>query len=618
MKRPFRGRARDERSRRALQRSLRIVRPHLRGKAALIVLGMVALLADVVFRVLEPWPLKFIVDSVSASLGATAGAASGIPEATVGLLVACASLLVGLIALRALAAYVSTVAFALVGSRVATELRGRVFAHLQALSPRYHAATSSGDVVQRLVGDIGRLQEVAVTAGLPLVGNIMTLAVLIVVMAIMDPLLTVVVVGAALAYLITSRRSSKRITEASRTTRKGEGDLADTAAETFGAIRVIQAYGLEDRFGNGFAKGNDAALTEGVKSRRLAAGLERRTDLIVGVATALVLFGGGWQVLQGGMTPGDLVVFVAYLKLAMRPLKDLAKFTGRIARAAASGERVADLLDEPIEIADAPHAVPLPAISGDVWFDRIHVDDGRGRRLFEDLTLRIPAGQHVCMLGPSGAGKSTLAGLLVRTADPAAGHVRLDGVSLSQATVTSVRGSVSLLLQESVLFADTIRENIRLGRLDATDAEVEAAARRSFAHEFIASLPEGYGTVLGARGDTLSGGQRQRIAIARALLRDTPVVVLDEATTGLDPRSRAQVSASLRELTRGRTTISITHDATQALAADRVVWLEGGRIVEDGAPDELMAQSDSRVRQWVEHARDQDQDAALGGEPVGS
>lgn len=608
----------DERSRRALQRSLRIVRPHLRGKAALIVLGMVALLADVVFRVLEPWPLKFVVDSVSASLGATAGAASGIPEATVGLLVACATLLVGLIALRALAAYVSTVAFALIGSRVATELRARVFAHLQALSPRYHAATSSGDVVQRLVGDIGRLQEVAVTAGLPLVGNIMTLAVLIVVMAVMDPLLTVVVVGAALAYLITSRRSSKRITEASRTTRKGEGDLADTAAETFGAIRVIQAYGLEERFGGGFARGNDAALTEGVRSRRLAAGLERRTDLIVGVATALVLLGGGWRVLQGGMTPGDLVVFVAYLKLAMRPLKDLAKFTGRIARAAASGERVADLLDEPIEIADAPHAVALPAISGEVWFDRIHVDDGRGRRLFEDLTLKVPAGQHVCMLGPSGAGKSTLAGLLVRTADPAEGHVRLDGVSLSRATIASVRSSVSLLLQESVLFADTIRENIRLGRLDATDAEVEAAARRSFAHDFISALPEGYDTVLGARGDTLSGGQRQRIAIARALLRDAPVVVLDEATTGLDPRSRAQVSASLRELTRGRTIISITHDATQALAADRVVWLEDGRIVEDGAPVDLMAREDSRVRRWVEHARDQDRDAVADGAGVTS
>lgn len=604
-------RAQDVPAQRSLARSLSIVRPHLRGKTALIVLGLVALLADVVFRVLEPWPLKFVIDSVSASLGASSGAASGIPQATVGLLVACAALLVGLIGLRALAAYVSTVSFALVGSRVATELRGRVFAHLQALSPRYHAATSSGDVVQRLVGDIGRLQEVAVTAGLPLVGNIVTLVVLTVVMSIMDPLLTLVVVLAAVAYVITSRRSSRRITAASRTTRKGEGVLADTAAETFGAIRVVQAYGLEERFGDGFARGNDRALSEGVRSRRLAAGLERRTDLIVGVATALVLLGGGWRVLSGDMTPGDLVVFVAYLKLAMRPLRDLAKFTGRIARAAASGERVADLLDEPVEIADAPHALALPRLRGEVVFDRIDLDDGRGRPLLRDLTLRIPAGQHLCILGPSGAGKSTLAGLLVRTSDPVSGHVRLDGVSITQATLASVRGAVSLLLQESVLFADTVRENIRLGRLDATDTEVEEAARRAMAHDFITALPEGYDTMLGNRGDTLSGGQRQRIAIARAMLRDTPVVVLDEATTGLDPQSRAQVAASLAQLAEGRTVISITHDVTQALAADRVLWLEGGRIVEDGAPDELMTRASSRLGRWVERARSSEAPAAV-------
>ncbi|PVW03928.1 protein tyrosine phosphatase [Microbacterium sp. Gd 4-13] len=583
----------------ALARSLQIVRPHLRGKGWLMAGGMVALLADVAFRVLEPWPLKFVIDAVAASLGATAGAAAGIPPATTGLLVACAVLLLGIIALRALAAYLSTIAFALVGSRVATELRARVFSHVQALSLRYHSSSSAGDVVQRLVGDIGRLQEVAVTAGLPLVGNVATLAVLIVVMGFMDPLLTLVVAAAAVAYAISSRRSSKKITDASRTTRKGEGALADTAAETLGAIRVVQAYGLEKKVGGVFDRGNATALTEGVRARRLAAGLERRTDLIVGFATAAVLLGGGWQVLSGGMTAGDLVIFVAYLKLAMRPLKDLAKYTGRIARAAASGERVADLLDEPVEIAETVDARPLRATAGEVWFDRLSVDDGRGRALFRDLSLRIAPGQQLCLLGPSGAGKSTLAGLLVRTADPIAGDIRVDGESLRGATIPSVRSAVSLLLQESVLFATTVRENIRYGRLDATDDEVEEAARRAFAHEFILDLPEGYDTMLGSRGNTVSGGQRQRLAIARALLRDSPVVVLDEATTGLDPQARHEVGASLRALTRGRTTIMITHDVTQALAADRVLWLEQGRIVEDGPPGLLMGLSDSRVRAWV-------------------
>ncbi|WP_314457836.1 ABC transporter ATP-binding protein [uncultured Microbacterium sp.] len=598
---------------RALRRSLAIVRPHLRGKASLIVLGMVALLADVVFRVLEPWPLKFVVDSVSVSLGASTGAAAGIPQASLGLLVACATLLLGLIALRAVAAYASTVAFALVGSRVATELRARAFAHVQSLSARYHSTASSGDVVQRLVSDIGRLQEVAVTAGLPLVGNIMTLVVLVVVMSFMDPLLTLVVVIAAALYAVSSRRSSTRITDASRTTRKGEGALADTASEALGAIRVVQAYGLERRLAGAFADGNDRALTQGVRARRLAAGLERRTDVIVGFATAAVLLGGGWQVLSGSMTPGDLVVFVAYLKLAMRPLKDLAKYTGRIARAAASGERVADLLAEPVEIADGPDAAPLPPLRGDVAFEAVAVDDGRGSTVFRDLTLHIPAGQHVCLLGPSGAGKSTLAGLLVRAADPRSGRVRLDGIDVSRATIASVRSSVSLLLQESILFATSVRENIRYGRLDATDAEVEDAARRAFAHDFVTALPDGYDTVLGARGGTLSGGQRQRIAIARALLRDSPVIVLDEATTGLDPHARGQVGASLQALTRGRTTLSITHDVTQALSADRVLWLEDGRIVEDGAPHELIERADSRVHAWMRRADDEDAVATTGG-----
>lgn len=601
---------------RALRRSLAIVRPHLRGKASLIVLGMVALLADVVFRVLEPWPLKFVVDSVSVSLGASTGAAAGIPQASLGLLVACAALLLGLIVLRAVSAYASTVAFALVGSRVATELRARVFAHVQSLSARYHSTASSGDVVQRLVSDIGRLQEVAVTAGLPLVGNILTLVVLVVVMSFMDPLLTLVVVIAAALYAVSSRRSSQRITAASRTTRKGEGALADTASEALGAIRVVQAYGLENRLAGAFASGNDRALTQGVRARRLAAGLERRTDVIVGLATAAVLIGGGWQVLSGSMTPGDLVVFVAYLKLAMRPLKDLAKYTGRIARAAASGERVADLLAEPVEIADGPHAADLPRLRGEVAFEAVQVDDGRGETVLRDLTLHIPAGQHVCLLGPSGAGKSTLAGLLVRTADPRAGRVRLDGIDISRATVASVRSSVSLLLQESVLFATSVRENIRYGRLTATDAEVEDAARRAFAHDFVSALPEGYDTVLGARGGTLSGGQRQRIAIARALLRDSPVVVLDEATTGLDPHARTQVAESLRELTRGRTTVSITHDVTQALSADRVVWLEGGRIVEDGAPHDLLAGDGSRLNAWVRHAENERAAHAGAGSPT--
>ncbi|AZZ52345.1 ABC transporter ATP-binding protein [Rathayibacter festucae] len=585
----------------ALRRSLGIVRPHLREHRFLMLGGLVALLAEVILRVLEPWPLKIVIDSVSASLGATAGANAGTPPATIGLLVACGAILLGLVGLRAITAYLSTIAFALVGSRVATALRARVFAHVQALSLRYHTVSSAGDTVQRLVGDIGRLQEVAVTAGLPLVGNVITLVVLTVVMLWLDPLLTLVVIGAAIVYLVSSRRSSSSITSASRSTRKGEGALADTAAQTLGAIRVVQAYGLEKEVGGAFDRGNATALHQGVKARRLAAALERRTDVIVGAATALVLAGGGWRVLEGQMTPGDLVVFTMYLKIAMRPLKDLAKYTGRIARAAASGERVADLLDEEIEVHDRPGARALVTTAGAVSFEAIGVDDGYGRALFTDLSLQLRGGESVCLLGASGAGKSTLVSLLVRASDPRRGRIAIDGTDLRDATLASLRSSISLLLQDSVLFATTVRENIRYGRLDASDADVEEAARRANALDFVLALPHGFETVLGERGGTLSGGQRQRIAIARALLRDAPVVVLDEATTGLDPEARAQVAQSLAELTRGRTTISITHDPAAIAGADRLLWLEDGRIVEDGTPEELLGR-DSRVAAWFHRA----------------
>lgn len=590
----------------AVRRTLALARPHLRGQGWIMAGGVAMMLIEVVMRVAEPWPLKIVIDAVTVSLGATEGAAEGQSGASVALLVSCGILLLGFVGVRAIAQYCSTVVFALVGSRVATRLRSRVFSHLQSLGQKYHSRAQHGDNVQRLVGDVGRLQEVAVSAGLPLVGNVITLVVLSIVMMVMDPLLALVVLGSALAYAIMSRSSGRKIVAVSRRTRKSEGQIANAASETFGAIRVVQAYGLEQQRGRTFEHSNERALGQGVASRRLAAGLERGTDVIVGLALAIVLVVGGWRVIEGALTPGDLVIFTTYLKLALRPLKDLAKFTGRIARALASGERVAEVLDERPEIADRDWARPLGELAGGVRgrieFDRVDVDDGHGRPLFRDLSFRVEPGSKVCVLGPSGAGKSTLAGLLTRVADPVSGRLAIDGVDVRDATLSSLRASVSSVLQEAVLFATSVRENIRFGRLDASDAEVEEAARRALADAFIRELPGGYDTELGDRGATLSGGQRQRIAIARALLRDAPIVILDEATTGLDPESKERVSESIDALTAGRTTISITHDPVTIRTADRVLWIEDGRVAEDGAPDELLASPDSRLSSWLRTA----------------
>ncbi|MGO1983162.1 MAG: ABC transporter ATP-binding protein [Brachybacterium alimentarium] len=591
----------------ALRRTLRIIRPHLPRHLLLCGLGMLALLADVVFRVLEPWPLKYAVDAVTSSLGASMPDSTPFGLDLTGTVVAAAIGLVIIVGGRAAANYLATVSFAKVGARIATELRTRVFDHVQALSLRYHQKASIGDTSQRLVGDMGRLQDVAVTAGLPLVGNVITLGVLLVVMTLLEPRLALIVVVAAIGYLLLSRTSSPEIVTASRSTRKGEGSLVGAAAEALGAIRVVQSYGLEKTVAHEFAGGNEKAMKAGVRAKRLAAGLERSTDVLVGIAQAAVLIAGSLQVLRGSMTPGDLVLFMMYLKIAMKPLRDMAKYTGRIARATASGERIADLLDEQIEITDPPHPESLAGAPGTVEIRGLRSRDGHGRSLFDGLDLTIPEGQHLGILGPSGGGKSTLVSYLIRLAEPEDGVLRVGGHDVRSVALEDLRRHLSVLPQESVLFSVSVRENIRYGREDASDAEIEEAARRAGAHDFVSGLPDGYDTVLGNRGDTLSGGQRQRIAIARALIRHSPVVVLDEPTTGLDPASKAQVGESLRELSRDRTTISITHDAAAVEGLDRVLWLEDGAILEDGSPRALAADPNSRYARWMlEQSADED------------
>ena len=585
----------------SMRRSLKLVAPDVAPHRALILFGVLALLLEVAFRVLEPWPLKIVVDAVTAFRGAKVSH----QPASVELLIGCGVALLLIVGLRALSNYLATICFALVGSRAATSLRARVFRHVQGLSQQFHARNRSADTVQRIVGDVARMQEVAITAGLPLMANVATLLVMVVVMFVLDPLLASVVLVAVVAFAVTSGPTSRKITDASRQTRKGEGHLANTAQESLASIRVVQAYGLENMVEENFTSANRTSLREGVRSRRYAARLERTTDVIVGLATAIVLVGGGLRVMQGAMSPGDLVLFITYLRTTMKPLRDMAKYTGRIARASASGERVADLMEITPDVVTPDMPVRPDVVTGAVRFEWV-VTEYDGVEVLRGLCLDIRPGERVAIIGPSGAGKSTLVSLLVRAIDPVSGCVRLDGYRLTDLDLTQLRASVSLLHQEAVLFTGTIRENIRMGRGDATDAEVEDAARAANAHDFIMEQPDGYDTVVGERGGTLSGGQRQRIAIARALLRRSPVVVLDEATTGLDPEAASLVLDAIDRLAAGRTTLAVTHDAEVALRATRVVWIEDGRIRLDATPEELIATSDV-FRAWVQASgRDMD------------
>jgi ATP-binding cassette, subfamily B, bacterial len=401
---------------------------------------------------------------------------------------------------------------------------------------------------------------------------------------------------------VVGRAFSRLIKQASRERSRRVGSLSSLAEETIANAALVQALNRQDAELRRFRRENEGVIRAELAAVRIRGLFTPVVNLIELLGVLVVLVLGTAAVTEGSLTIGELLVFVAYLSQLLEPVRDLGSIANSMFRALAGAERVLELLDEAPRVTEKPGARRLGRARGRVELDGVDFTyAGAEEPALRGVSVHAAPGETVAIVGPSGAGKSTVAKLLLRFHDPTAGVVRLDGAALGDLELASLRRNVSVLLQEALVLHGTIRENIELGKKDATDAEVERAALRAQAADFIAALPDGLDTDVGERGRRLSGGQRQRVAIARALIADSPVLVLDEPSTGLDAQARQALLAPLRALMKDRTTIVISHDLLTTRDADRIVVLDGGAVVETGGHDELLATGGLYARLWALH-----------------
>ncbi|NJM73337.1 MAG: ABC transporter ATP-binding protein [Scytonema sp. RU_4_4] len=570
-------------------RILRNFSPYIRKQRVLIAGSFLALLLETGLRLLEPWPLKYVFDYIlipAHSNSASVATIFGLNQMV--LLALSALAIVSITGIGSMAAYLSTYGMSLAVVQVLSEVRGHVFHHLQHLSLSFHQEFKSGDLITRVTADIEKMRLVTIKTALPLFTNTISLVGMSAIMFWLNWELALVAIAIfPLLTLLTSKMIS-RIRSFAKQHRDSEGVLAATTGETIGAIKVVQVLSLQEMLHGIFAAQNQKSLDEAIESLKLSAALERTVQVLMAIIIAAVLWRGSHVVLHKGLTPGELLVFITYLKNAFEPMRKLSNQVGQIAKATASGERVVELLEYEPNVRDLPGAQKAHPFFGAVRFENVSFGYNTGGEILKDISFVARPGQLLAVVGPSGSGKSTLLSLILRLYDPQSGRIFIDGQDIREYTIDSLRQQISVVLQDSVLFAVSVRENIAYGKLGSSDKEVENAARLANAHEFIMKLPQGYDTILGERGGTLSGGQRQRVAIARAAIRQAPIVILDESTTGLDNASERNVNAALEKLTEERTTFVISHNLKTVQNADLILYVEGGSILEQGTHSELM------------------------------
>jgi ATP-binding cassette subfamily B protein len=568
---------------------MNLVRPHWKG----LTVALIAVVGETLTGILEPWPVKVVIDNILQSKplpGLLSRTVTGIfgqgPYAVLNFAVVAVALIA---VVGAVSAYVEKYLTTSVSQWVGHDLRRIVYHHIQRLSLAEHDKARTGDLITRVTSDIEVIQTFIDTALLGILVSLMTLAGMIGVMFYLNWRFTLIALSVMPVLFVVVYRYTGRIKKASRAVRTKEGELLSVVEEVLTSIRVVKAFAREDYEQKRFDSESLANVEAGLEARTLKARLAPVVEVIVAIGTCLVLWYGARLALSGQLSAGVLIVFLLYLGKMYKPMRDLSKMTDTVSKAMVGYERLQEVLDIESLVRDVPGARRAPKFTGQIEFDKVSFSYGADKPIMKDVSFKIEAGQVAAIVGPSGAGKTTIVSLIPRFYDPVSGRVIIEGSDIRKYKLKSLRDQMSFVLQDTLLFRATIWENIAYGKPGAPAREIRRAAELANAHEFIDAMPEGYDTMVGERGVTLSGGQRQRIAIARAVIRDTPILLLDEPTAGLDAVSEQTVMEALNRLMEGRTSVVIAHRLGTIRHADVIFVVKDCELAETGTHESLVA-----------------------------
>ncbi len=560
---------------------------HLLQTRLSIALAALCLLGALLMELLAPWPLKVIFDNVLMGKPLPPSWSQlGVlfrwgPVPAVALLSAAVLLMV---VVGGACSYGQVYLVTRSGYQLAAKLKIELFSHLQRLSLAFHTRAHSGDLVVKMASDTTAIRDLFTDWGVRALYQSAVIGGMLVVMIVVNWQLALVVLGSIPVLYLALTRLNQKIRSSVTRQRRQEGRIAARMNEVLGAIAMVQAFGRRDFEQNRFEAETARNLAEGITSARTTAVVTRVIEIVCAASTSVTLLFGSWQAFKGYMTPGDLLIFVSYLKSIYKPIRDLGKSALKVSRASVSAGRIEEVLAIEKEVPDVATAIAATDLAGDIVFRGVSFGYDETHPLLEDVSFHIRPGQKVALVGASGTGKSTLLGLILRLYEPQGGSIMIDRVDVKDYQRESLRRSIGFVLQESVLFSATVRENIAYGLPEVDDNAIEAAARHAHAHDFIMSLPEGYETIIGERGCTLSGGQRQRICLARALIKQPAILILDEPTSAVDPKSALMIHDAIDRVQAGKTVLIISHHIAAEDDFDQIFILRDRKIAISARP----------------------------------